>query len=569
MIRSGIGLLVVLTSLSLLFCQHQGVSADAEPDNADEKVVNAAGFKADKAGLLDFFHKRSLNDEARKDCLVLIKQLGSGVFEERKRASKDLVWRGRMVVPLLRQALKDDDAEVVRLAKACLEKIEAANPALLLAAARLLLRCDSDEAVPTLLNYLAYAASDWETRDLLRLLVDTCPAEKLHPALSAALRGPPTPRRASAAFILARKGTDADRNAVRKLLADNDLMVRYRAAEGLLGVQDKASVPALITLLEDAPADLARQAEDTLFLVAGQTGPTVVLGSEASAPSRRKCGVAWAAWWKENEGKIDLKPYLEGERVIGLTLGVEYNTGRVWECGRDKTLRWEIKGLKGPVDAVRLPGDMVLIAESGTNTVSVRDFKGTIGWKKNFDGEVWGCQLLPNGKLLISTFDTLEKPNPPHGTITERFNCLHELDAKGEEVSAIRLARLDRSSLAIRKARNGHLVLVGGSVSEVDAKGKCLRWIELPEGEYTDLQALPDDHFIVTSVKLGNVVEVNAEGKVLWQAIVPGACGVCRLPNGHTLVGTNKRVVELNDKGEVIWEMKTEGYIRRIHSGLN
>jgi outer membrane protein assembly factor BamB len=58
---------------------------------------------------------------------------------------------------------------------------------------------------------------------------------------------------------------------------------------------------------------------------------------------------------------------------------------------------------------------------------------------------------------------------------------------------------------------------------------------------------------------------MDLDGKVLWEGAVPGACGITRLPNGHTLVATNGQVVELNRAGKVIWERKASGYARRVH----
>ena len=58
---------------------------------------------------------------------------------------------------------------------------------------------------------------------------------------------------------------------------------------------------------------------------------------------------------------------------------------------------------------------------------------------------------------------------------------------------------------------------------------------------------------------------VTGGGKVVWQGNVGGACGVERLPNGHTLVATANRVVELDRAGKTVWEKKVPGYARRVH----
>ena len=70
---------------------------------------------------------------------------------------------------------------------------------------------------------------------------------------------------------------------------------------------------------------------------------------------------------------------------------------------------------------------------------------------------------------------------------------------------------------------------------------------------------------MVASPRDGKVVAVSSNGNVLWKTEIAGACGVSLLPNGHILVGANKRVVELDDEEKVVWEMKTEGYVRHVH----
>ena len=40
-----------------------------------------------------------------------------------------------------------------------------------------------------------------------------------------------------------------------------------------------------------------------------------------------------------------------GYGVLGMTLAIEFNTGRVWECGPDGTLRLDLRGLQGPMEA--------------------------------------------------------------------------------------------------------------------------------------------------------------------------------------------------------------------------
>ena len=59
---------------------------------------------------------------------------------------------------------------------------------------------------------------------------------------------------------------------------------------------------------------------------------------------------------KKYGDRADLSRAGDVRRLLGLTLGIEYNTQRVWECTADGTVRWQITGLHGPMAAWVLPG---------------------------------------------------------------------------------------------------------------------------------------------------------------------------------------------------------------------
>src|SRR5262249_25148867 len=60
-------------------------------------------------------------------------------------------------------------------------------------------------------------------------------------------------------------------------------------------------------------------------------------------------------------------------------------TGRVMEVGTDKGVKWEIDGLRYPVDAEVTGPNRVLIAEYLGRRVSERDFKGKVIWERPVD----------------------------------------------------------------------------------------------------------------------------------------------------------------------------------------
>jgi outer membrane protein assembly factor BamB len=199
------------------------------------------------------------------------------------------------------------------------------------------------------------------------------------------------------------------------------------------------------------------------------------------------------------------------------------------------------------MDAQVLPGGRVLLAESNGRAISERDLKGNVLWQKTFDFEPTGCQRLPNGNTFVPNFGTVR-----------------ELSPDGKELYSF---KLPGGSNAIKRHRNGHVVCaVGTAILELDTAGRKVRSIPLPApAMYVGIEDLPGDRFLVANSSSGDVLEVDAAGKVLWKGNVAGACGVARVPNGNTLVATEHRVVELNRDGKVVWQKETPGYARRVH----
>jgi HEAT repeat protein len=119
-----------------------------------------------------------------------------------------------------------------------------------------------------------------------------------------ALKDPAPAKCAAAALVVGRYGTPEQRQAVRRLLDDDNPVVRLRAAQGLACARDPSALPALIGLLGKTPLPLARQAEDMLTRAAGASAPKVHLTDDPK--SREPCQRAWEEWWGAHKGKLDL-----------------------------------------------------------------------------------------------------------------------------------------------------------------------------------------------------------------------------------------------------------------------
>jgi HEAT repeat protein len=535
-----------LLPLALLLVAAPAVGDDIAADDA--RLLRDAGIGTDPAALLDFFRKRTPTDADRRRIADLVRQLGSEAYAEREAASRELVLRGEPAREALRGAAGDPDPEVRRRAARCLEEIATGpGPELPMAAARALSRRPVPDAAAVFLAFLPHAGDEGVEAAVRDALLALHPESgRLDPAVTAALADPRPAVRGAAAHVAGRRGNETQRADVRRLLDDPDLTVRFRAARALLAAGDRAAVPALIDLLVQAPQTLLWQVEEALFQLAGDKAPSIA-AADLPSEARRRARDAWAAWWEREGPSLDPARAAQSDAPLGLTLGVEYNTGRVWEAGPDGTVRWELTGLSGPMDAQVLPGGRVLVAEANARRVSERDRLGRIVWEQKVEGEPTGCQRLPNGHTFVSTYSTVT-----------------EFRRDGTQVYSFALGS---GSNAIRKARNGHVVYATqDAVIEIDTAGNRVRTVPLPrESMWVGLADLPGDRFLVANSATGRVIEVAPDGKLLWEGKVPGACGVARLPNGHTLVATAQRVVELDRDAKAVWEKRSTGYVRRVY----
>jgi hypothetical protein len=271
----------------------------------DEKLLKSAGVTADGPGLLEFFRKHTPTADTAQRVEALLKQLGDKTFKVREKASADLIALGPPALPALRQATKAGELETQRRALHCLQAIEKRNAhETVAAAARLLKALRPEGACAALLKYLP-AAADEAAEEILEALYDLS-GQRGHvdAAVAEALRDPAPARRAAAALVLGRLGTLDQTRAVRRLLDDANLTIRFRAAQGLLCGGDRDAVPVLVGLLDKAPLPLAMQAEDLLTWVAGEDAPKVSLGE--SAEQRTKARQAWETWWDVHKDELKL-----------------------------------------------------------------------------------------------------------------------------------------------------------------------------------------------------------------------------------------------------------------------
>jgi hypothetical protein len=131
------------------FYGKRAAAAMQESAKSDEELLKKANVAVTEDGLLEFFRKRTLSDGDQAKYRALVKKMGHSAYVEREKAHKQLLQEGTRVLAFLKEVEYDDNVELSRRSRECLEAIRGANnPAVPIAAARLLTRPKNDKASP-------------------------------------------------------------------------------------------------------------------------------------------------------------------------------------------------------------------------------------------------------------------------------------------------------------------------------------------------------------------------------------------------------------------------------------
>jgi hypothetical protein len=209
-------------------------------------------------------------------------------------------------------------------------------------------------------------------------------------------------------------------------------------------------------------------------------------------------------------------------------------------------------------DAEYPGGGVVEVTPDGKAT---RIFKGT-------QSEVNTAQRLENGNTLLT--EAGDKPR------------LLEVDRAGKILVEVPLKAQTKDhhhqTRMSRKLANGHYLvpqLLDRVVREYTPSGEVVWEVKTPNMPFTAIRL--DNGNTLIGCTLGNlVIEVDPQGKTIWQVTnddlaghpINDACGVQRLPNGHTVItshhaqGNDVKLTEVTPEKAVVWthrDPKTPG----------
>jgi HEAT repeat protein len=541
-----------------LFC---GNIRAVELSASDQALLKSAGLLGSEQALLDYLRKRELSPGDRAHIKTLIAELGDDSFAVREKASQSLVAHGLAAQPMLREALRNNDAEIARRAEECLQQIRRESPALLKAALRAVEIGKPMGAAEVLLGLLPVARDDG-LPDLIGSALTAVAVRQgtSDPALVRALSHSEPMIRAGAAHALIGAHAPGAIEQCARLLHDPNAAVEVSVGIALARQGERQAFPVLIDRLRHLSVEDASPVAELLERLAGASAPMASLGQDDAARARYQA--AWADWWSAHGKNADLKRLTEPGSPLGFTLMMLLDMGEAREVDRDNHIRWQITGLNFPLDIQYLPGGRVLVAEHDGNTVTERDLQGNVIWERKIDQPLV-AQRLANGNTFIATSAQLV-----------------EVDRAGQAVFSVTPASND-TIMKAQKLPNGDMACVltnvnagGARVAVLDAQGQEIRGFNVNlRTSGGRVEVLSNGNVLLPEMaanperETNRVVEYDVYGKEVWEldfkqlgteAHHGRPIAAVRLANGNTLVtmqGSN-RAAEFDRAGRLVWEYR-------------
>ena len=263
-----------------------------------------------------------------------------------------------------------------------------------------------------------------------------------------------------------------------------------------------------------------------------------------------------------------------GEPIRHAFLAADPRAGRVVLVDEAGVVGW-ICSAKEVCDATVLADGRVLLSDRGGARIVARDGRTVWDYRAPTGAEVYTCQLLPDGNVLVCEAGTKR---------------LVEVNRDGKVAVEIPLATAASVHGQFRIARKlpdgAYLVAFWkeGAVKEIASDGSVRRTIG-GLGEAYMAQRLPNGNTLIGCGDAHRVVEVDPAGAVVWEVKendIPGhplrfAAQVTRLANGNTIIcnwpghgheGKQPMMVEVTRDKKVVWEFDGRDQLRGI-SGIH
>lgn len=510
--------------------------SDGGDENADVRLLRQKGVEPDFDGIRQYLRDIHITEQQRQEAAALVQLLGSENYQQRQSATRELSHFPGLPIEEFEKAKANSDQETVYRIEMVAKFLNASFGKTLAAAYRIIVEKKITGLMPEIIRSMPFAQGDDSLRrELLAAIAATAtPADDQQlrellnndsvPAQAAAVEGLYRSQKAGVADLLKSVSDESSR----------DDYVRFKAAEALADLGDRASLATLVNLLESTNVNVRTWAGNTLQIA---TGVDHGFTGYAKDELRQESVDKWKAWLATESGTAELRypldRFSEFESYLnGNTLLACGYKNQVIELNPNGEEVWSVEA-KGAWSAEKLKNGNVLVACYNQNKIVEFDPSGHEVWSYDCKSPL-NVRPLKNGNVLISEY---------------AGRRVIEVNRKQEIVWSY---AADASVAdAVRLPSGNTLVAAQSRIVEIDMKGNIV-W-EYPTNQPYGIQSLKNGNILIAKFTPGQVLEVNRNKEIVWQYDCKNPTDAMMLPNGNVLITENTQFIEVTREKKVIW----------------
>lgn len=538
--QQSVGLISLLFVLGLLVAGAvHGAEADPYLPIYLETLKNN-GVAPTPAGAVEYLRELRPSGKRQAQIAQLIGQLGHENYAQREAASSQLLRMPIVPTEVLVGAAHGNDAEVRWRAKLILDLSEAQSAQVLLAALKTIAASPPADSCDEIFDSLPHCRKAHLVEAARAALLAAVGPNDLELCRSR-LKGEEPPARAAAALALAKLLPAAEVKELHPLLADRDDNVALETAKALANLGDRASLAALVRLLEAQDAQVRSEA----ILVLGALTQRQFNFASYDEPAKRAEGVGQWKKWLADEGS---------------------SAKLTFPLVRRASARGDLRG-------------NLLIATGSGNRVFEMDPAGKVVW--SFAIDAWSAEKLTSGNVLIASYTTNRLIEvDPAGKVAWEFGTLNAMKAKPlldgnilvTDFGGHRVLEVNRKKAIVWEHKtptecfdadrlpNGNTIFgCPNLVREVTPDGKTVNEWTI-SGRLNGFQALENGNILVANYGESKVMELSRDNKVIWEFAEPQPNDVFRLSNGRMFISTASRVIEVGPDRKLLREVTKAQY---------
>ena len=530
-------------SLTVAFVAVVSLSAAAQADR-EADLLRDRGIEPTAEGIAGYL--KSLQ-KGSDDALVKeqIAKLGNDDYKVREAATQKLISMPQLPEAMLKAAVRGKDPEVAMRAQRVLEESHAVSVSAMLDAGFTVIReRQLKGASGAILAAMNVVPPDVTSQALAAVCATAGPEDEK--PLRELLKSKDSEIRKQVAGVLVQLLKDKFTSDLRNLMQDADDGVRLFAAGELARQGERACLETLGKMLSCEDPAIRYEA---YRLLCGLTGQKIEFVAYDSKESREAAADKWRKWIAI-QGKLAMLNHpMKFEsvvmgRILVCSMGPESPIIELDENDQQHVL---FKVGTNGWGVQRLKNNHVLVVGFGDNTIREYDDKGAIVWKLEGVSAMRALRL-DNGNTLVAATDSraVLEYSPQKKVVWS-----HTFD-KGRVADARRLPN-GNTLVALHRADN--------RVVEIDKNGKEV-W-ELAVSGPQAVQRLDNGNTLVCQCEVDNKVsEYDKTGKEVWTYACEGPLDAMRQPNGNTLISTGGTLIEVDPKGKVVHDYKCPAVAR-------